>query len=253
MIATIPIESVKKIVNLLAEVAQPNIDLAHKKQLLMQGLIELVDADYWGWGIGSGLTEGSIPNFSFHVKGGFDDEQFKKFLVAIDHPDMAELSQPFIDEFRDTHTHFTRHSHQFDPEQKLKNSEAGILWHEANISDTIVSWYPLSYDCVSAIGIYRMMNKPAFTELESTISHLILSEVPWLHKYGWKTKEVVKIPELPHRSKTVLNLLLEGATRKEIASHMSLSEHTVNDYVKKLFKFFNVSSQPQLMVKFRHG
>src|SRR3954465_2646515 len=50
-------------------------------------------------------------------------------------------------------------------------------------------------------------------------------------------------PRLPRRMKQTLELLVDGASEKQIARRLALSQHTVHEYVKLLHRGFNVSSR----------
>jgi hypothetical protein len=54
---------------------------------------------------------------------------------------------------------------------------------------------------------------------------------------------------LPPRLADTLQGLLAGRSEKEIASDLSLSPHTVHDYVKSLYRRFGVQSRAELMAK----
>ena len=58
---------------------------------------------------------------------------------------------------------------------------------------------------------------------------------------------------LSPRLRTTLNFLLEGLGRKQIAAHLCISENTVSGYVKEVYRFYKVQSQPELMKFFRDG
>jgi DNA-binding CsgD family transcriptional regulator len=51
----------------------------------------------------------------------------------------------------------------------------------------------------------------------------------------------------------VLALLLQGQDWASIAKGLHLSEHTVNDYIKALYKHFGVRHRGQLLAKFMAG
>ena len=54
---------------------------------------------------------------------------------------------------------------------------------------------------------------------------------------------------LPPRLRQTLSLLLAGDTERQVALKMSLSVHTVHDYVKTLYTHFGVSSRSSLLAK----
>lgn len=64
---------------------------------------------------------------------------------------------------------------------------------------------------------------------------------------GWTPKAGPRTAMPRPRPRTVLNLLLQGLSRKEIASSLGVTEGTVNDYVKIVHKRFRMQSQFQLM------
>lgn len=68
------------------------------------------------------------------------------------------------------------------------------------------------------------------------------------HKFASRS-----IPRLPPRQRTVLALLLRGLSRKQIATELELSNHTVNDHVKDIYHAFEVHSYPELIRKFMEG
>ena len=54
---------------------------------------------------------------------------------------------------------------------------------------------------------------------------------------------------LSPRMRETLDVLLTGASDKEIAAQLRLSSHTVRQYVKAIFKAFNVNSRAQLIAR----
>lgn len=52
---------------------------------------------------------------------------------------------------------------------------------------------------------------------------------------------------LTGRRRVVFEKLSHGVGRKQIAAELGLSEHTVNDYVKAVYRHFGVNSQAALM------
>jgi DNA-binding CsgD family transcriptional regulator len=58
------------------------------------------------------------------------------------------------------------------------------------------------------------------------------------------------VSKLSHRLRSVLDMLLLGLSEKEITLRLSLSRGTVHDYIKKIYRHFNVTSRPELMSYF---
>jgi len=59
-----------------------------------------------------------------------------------------------------------------------------------------------------------------------------------------------EIAELPPRLADTLRALLEGLSEKQIAGRLEISQHTVHDYVKALYKRFSVQSRGELLALF---
>lgn len=220
---------------------------------VMNRLCELIDADFWTWGIAADLRPGCLPAWILQLHGGFTDEQFAKFMQAQEHPDLARLTEPFGRLVQQSGRHVTRLRQQTDPEDFFSRSGAFELWAEADVAPGIMSCRRVDATTLASVTIHRRMSRPLFAERESRLAHIVLSEIPWLYPRGLPASDVGRVPRLSPRKRTVLLLLVIGQTRREIAAHLGLSEHTVNDYVKDVFSTFGVRSQAQLVSKFVAG
>ena len=81
----------------------------------------------------------------------------------------------------------------------------------------------------------------------------VSSEADWLHHYGTNVTAKDKILKLSPRQRQVISFLLAGNSLKEVAQKLELSEHTVGDYVKQIYKHFSVSSRAELLAIFISG
>jgi DNA-binding CsgD family transcriptional regulator len=142
---------------------------------------------------------------------------------------------------------------EIDPSADFAASGAYPLWLEADIAPLILSARPVTEKCMSAIGIYRRPDQPLFNERESRIAHILLSEVSWLHATGWPEDFGARVPTLSPRCRLVLNLLLEGHSRKMVADKLEISIHTVSGYVKEIYRTFGVQSHAELLRRFSGG
>ncbi len=53
--------------------------------------------------------------------------------------------------------------------------------------------------------------------------------------------------QLPSRVRQTLECLLEGDSEKQVAKRLGLSQHTVHQYVKDLYRRLGVSSRAELL------
>ena len=83
--------------------------------------------------------------------------------------------------------------------------------------------------------------------------HVENSQVDWLRNSGPNVPVKEKIWKLSPRQREVLSFLLAGDTVKEVAEKLKISEHTVGDYVKRIYKTFTVSSRAELLALFIPG
>lgn len=252
---TLPLgdEDVRAIVRLLADAAAEPGSVDRKREVLMDGLCRLVDAQAWLWAAAPSLVPGQQPVYLFHQLGGFQPDQIPDYLAAVEHPDTGEMATSFLMELEKTGRHLTRRRQEFVADERFFSSPTHPLWTKAGIGPLMLSYRPLDRGAYSAIGIYRKVEAAAFTPRESKIAHIVLSEVDWLHVDGLPIEESRSLPTLSPRCRMVFTHLLHGRSRKEIAELLGLSVHTINDYVKTVFSHFGVRSTPALLARFRHG
>jgi len=243
----------RKMIRLLAETACVGGGHAEKKRFLMHGLMELVDADAWVWTLGCQIKAGERQTCVGFLHEGFEENQFANFLVALEDAEMGKIAGRFYQTLADNAAHTTMRRQEIDPDGLAYEGRIGELWKAADLDANIMSAVPLDERSISGIAVYRKFGRPLFTESERQLVHIIMSEVPWLHASGWPEDRGVEVPKLSPRERMVLNLLLDGKSRKEIAEALEISEHTVGDYMKAVYRFFGVNSQAELMCRFMGG
>jgi len=239
-------------VRLLGDVIALPGGFAEKRRYLMDGLCALIDATSWAWCMAE-FDPDKPPSFIGFEHGGWGEERFARYIEAMNHPAMEEVTRPSSIELKERGTQLTRTLRQMDPPGLLENSEAGPLWAKADIGTLLISQRPMDGGGTSGVAVYRRLGEPDFDARESRIAHIILSEVPWLHFQSFPDRPAREIARLYPRHRTVMNLLCEGWGRKRIADHLNLSVHTVHGYAKAIFKHFGVHSQAELIARFTKG
>lgn len=243
----------RAMVRMVAEVAALRGDHATSKRYLMNGLKEMIGADSWVWALGY-LDPSRPPVYAAYLHEGFDDDRFARYLQAVEHPGMKVLMEPFTRELMERKSQLTRTRQQIEPEgDDASAATAYDFWLAADIAPIILSARPLNHECVSIIALYRRADQPMFNERERKLAHILLTEAYWLHAEGWPEDFGAKTPMLSRSRRLVLNLLLEGHSRKMIAEHLNLSIYTVSDYIKDIYSNFSVQSHAELMRRFTRG
>lgn len=250
MSPTIQEEDCRRVIRLLSETASLERGHAETKRFLMRGIVELIDADAWVWTLGCAIEVGGRQTYVNFLHEGLIEKEFSALLVVVEDSEMGKIVSRFFKRLEDSGSHTTMCRQDIDPEGLAYQGRIGQLWDAVGMEANIMSVVPLDARSMSAVAVYRSTGRPLFTERERVLLHTILAEIPWLHASGWPEDRGVEIPRLSPRERIVLNLLLDGRTRKEIAANLELSAHTVGDYIKAVYRFFGVGSQAELMNKF---
>jgi DNA-binding CsgD family transcriptional regulator len=101
---------------------------------------------------------------------------------------------------------------------------------------------------VRVLAFKRVWGDRPYAEEERELVDLAHSECAWLLD-GPKVANASMACEWSPREKETLDLLLTGASEKSVASSLSLSPHTVHDYVKAIYKKLGVASRAELMAR----
>jgi DNA-binding CsgD family transcriptional regulator len=247
-------DDVRTMVRLLADVAVSKGDFAEQKQALMRGLSRLVDADGWLWSVTALEAETRKPICTGLMHSGLTEDQLAGWLEASQSNCPPPEDAPCFELTR-TGQHFTRTRQQLVSDADWYAHPA-VIRHRLRrgIDHFLYSVYPLKEaEMWSAIGFFRHVGREAFSERESRVAHILLSEVEWLHYAEVPGERERKVPELSPRERVVLIMLVEAHDKEKIADLLHLSPHTVKDYMKVIYKHFGVSSQLQLIHRFRFG
>jgi len=245
---------VRAIVRLLGQTCATKGTINQKKHFLMEGLCRMLDIQAWAWVHAVEMTPGKLPVYVAYIHGGFTEENLAAYIKIQSHPDMARMSIPISLELIGRVTPISRTLQQMLSVDEFTQASVGEEWRACGIYPRMLSFHPLADGSFSALAIYRSCEKPLFTEREAKIAHIVLSEVPWLHeRQGAAAELAMEVPQMARLQRLTLELLLQGLTRKKIADTMNISINTVAGYVKDIYAFFGVSSQPALIRRFFMG
>jgi len=97
------------------------------------------------------------------------------------------------------------------------------------------------------VTIWRTRDRGPFTPGDRQFLSLALNSISWLHPTAAELLPPRTYEELTRRQRAVLLLLLDGMSRKSVALHLGLTEHTVGDHIKSIYQKFNVHSLNELV------
>jgi len=239
-------EDIRAILRLAGEAASMPCQHTARKSRLMAGLCELVGANAWASALGRQARSDGQPVFTAFEQGGFDQEQFTRYLTALEHPDTKKLNASMVRELAEQETRtYPRDQARFS------SKEAAELWRKANLGPAILSLRQLGDGTVSGIALYRRFNSSPFGRRETRLVHMFLSEFSILHEECWPEEVGADVPKLPPRERMIFSLLLQGYGRKPISEHLGISANTVSGYVKNIYRHFGVQSHAGLVRQFR--
>jgi DNA-binding CsgD family transcriptional regulator len=113
----------------------------------------------------------------------------------------------------------------------------------ARIDDGLYVGQATSATTGDGTGIHRAWGDRPFSADDCELARLFQLEV--LGRFTPPSGDVAGV-HLSRRERQVLASLLAGARRKEIAADLGISVHTLNDYVKSLYRRLGVSGLPEL-------
>lgn len=224
-----------------------------QRDFLMQKAAEMIHADFWVWAVSPFLEPGKQPVYVIHQTSGFGEGQMAHFLNAVEHPDTGAMTEPIIKAMLEAGSQVTRARQQIVSDEQFTQSPAYPMWQAANVGTLLLSMRPLHGYGTSAIAFYRRFGAEPFTQRETRIAHILLTEVPWLHEAGLPHVVAASAPRLPPRGRMILNHLIQGHSRQEIAAALGLSEQTVKGYINQVYRHFSVGSQTELLKRFILG
>ena len=244
---------VRSLVRILSDVASFHDNLENARIHLVKELAKLIDADFWSWSLLGEINLEKSPTSTLFLHGGFNETQLAQYLVIQEHPDLRWMTAPFIGALEQTDQQVTRLHEQMTSTEKVREADIFPQLLEADLGPVLLSGCQTHEGQLSIISLFRSFEKPQFSARDARITHILLSEVPWLHETAWPHYPRADVTHLTARQRTVLGLLLQGHKRKQIANSLELSVHTVNEYVKLIYETFDVHSHAELMRRFHHG
>ena len=220
------------------------------RKFLLNGLCEMIDADAWAWTLSRLNPETHQIYYLTNQTSDMSTSQWSALAAAAELPAMREASKVFSDALGGAKLPVTMSREEIDPNGVSRRGEMKEVWDRTGFDGMIMSGHPLDDESNSHVIIYRNMERGSFTERQTQMAHIVLSEVSWLHAQGWPEDRGASIPKLTPRQRSVLIMLTAGHTRKDMASALDISENTISGYVKDVYRHFDVHSQTELVRKF---
>mgnify|MGYP000157662675 CR=1 FL=1 len=249
-------QDVRAMVRLLGDIAGLDAEQSVKRRELMRGMRTLIDADAWVWTVSQlSPDDGRMTSISL-MHEGFSEMDDVRVIESETDPAVPTPDGPLWTPFFFSSHPMTRQRQQMIDDTTWYEHPHTKKYRQGFIDDYAYSFTPLGnadHRIASIVAFHRRWGRPPFTQRDARIIHIMSSEVRWLHEAAVPGDGGKKADGLSPRLRTILALILQSYSRKQMAHHLTLSIHTINDYFKALYKHFNVSSGPELMRRFMAG
>ena len=250
---TLDVSDVDAIVQMVARGCDPSAEplAANRKLRLLQDLGSAVSADRWYWGTVV-VTENpfQVAPVSLVDGGWASDEERTGFIGVLADPRLNATQQHVMT------TAVGPATRTDDGEVLCPRHDWPLFWSrmaDAGIAHILMSVSPAGSRMVSAVGMYRLMGRPRFSDRDRLVMHTVLRHVSALHRDSEHVSAQRRVFGLSPREREVLAHLIGGRSRNDIAEQLKLSPHTVGDYIKTIYRHFSVSDRAQLLAQFIAG
>jgi len=219
------------------------------RQDLLSGLAQLVGADVWVWTLQRLDAARLNPVLYMLIDGGWSsEEQRLAWLESGASPEIGPLLFALAPR---VHRHVTLCRSDLMTGAEWYASPFYLKHREpVGLDDLLVSLFPVNDRVRSTLSLHRVAGRPLFGARERTIVHAMIGAVDWLHRI--EPPALVPAPGavLSRREREVLTQLVSGCSMKQIGSRLGLSEHTVRDYTKSIYRHYQVHSRGELLARF---
>lgn len=226
-------------------------NLAERRRELILALGAAVNgqAGFWGWGRGRPFDSNVTPVAALHF--GFAPEEWPRIALASLCDEVAvNFHRPVMQLVGEAgHACLTRSTVWSDSSWY----NAGVFqdtFRSLELDHFLVYVRYFAGDSWSHLTIFRRAGQPDFTHRDRNLIEVGLTSIVWMCPSVAETIPPDAFAGLSARQRTVMLLLLDGLARKEIASRLRITLHTVNDHVKALYEHFGVTSATELGARF---
>jgi DNA-binding CsgD family transcriptional regulator len=244
----------RRLLTLVASIAEDRLDLAQRRKALLQALVDLIAADAGWWSWGRGWPDSSAVAPVAIIDHGFTDQQRALVIEwALDPDTDKNFRQPIL----------ARMAGKNATVQVRREIVPDEIWKEqpymrrqlatAGFETWLMAVRYSATDTWSNIFFVRKLGREEFGNDQKAIIDLAMTSVTWLHATPDEYLPAETFVGLTPRQRTVMLLLLDGLPRKQIAKRLAIGEETVGDHIKSIYKHFNVNSASELAALFLRG
>ncbi|WP_175517723.1 helix-turn-helix transcriptional regulator [Planctomicrobium piriforme] len=234
----------------VASISDRSTSVDERRSELLATLVKLIAADigYWSWGNGvpgrDGVVAVAMIDYGFSA-----DQKANLISYALNEEYMSDWQQRCMQHFEGG-TRATLCRRDLYSDREWKSAPFRQVSSSLGMDSWILSIRYHNAHAWSNLNFYRVHGALEFGARECALLDVTMASIPWLHPH---TQEILPkniFAGLSPRKRSVLLLLLDGQSRKQVAHSLGLREATVSDYIKTIYRHFDVHSQSELAAKF---
>ena len=244
------IQRIEKLLLGVCQIAEANSNIVVRRKLTVDLIVQLLRADFghWAWGHGDAISNGVTPVAV--ITQGYDEQQKAMlYQLALDSHMEKEFRKPIIKLMGGKLQHSSRRQCIFsDREWQASRMRENAL--RLGVDEWVHSVRYADLNTWSNLLLFRKVGEEGFKQSDVELIDLVLTAVPWLHAAAEESLPQGALCRLTGRQATVMLLVLDGYSRKMIAAKLGISQETVGDHLKAIFRHFNVHSATELAAQF---
>ncbi len=243
-------DSAKRLFHSAIQIGDRLSELADRRLAVVKSLIELTKAaaGYWSWGHGNG-DENTVMPIAV-VPAGFTEQQMGGFIKNSLKPEIyAEMVEP-INHLRGSKSQIAVARRDLYDVKTWKETFLCKGLGEIGLEEWVQCVRYSSDENWSQLFLLREVGQPPFSACDRELVDLAMSSIDWFHASAAVTLSGAKLFGLTARQRTVMLMMLDGHSRKQIASHFEIGEQTVGDHIKQIYRHFEINSLGELAAIF---
>ena len=244
---------IKKMLIGISQMNANDSDLLVRRQATLDLLMQVLDADFghWAWGVGDRSNTKMAP-LALLTAGYSDRDKGTLMQFAMAPETESTFRRPILD--------------RMGVEQQITLARSEIFcqteWFSSFMRQALLQFggdewlHTIRYETPnvwSNLFLIRRRDRPEFDSAEVALLDVAIDGIPWLHGTAQELVPTAKALELTDRQRTVMLLLMDGLSRKMIATQLGISDDTVGDHIKNIYLRFGINSATELAAVFLRG
>ena len=244
-------ERISKLLLLATRIGSTGISIAQMREDILSQIANWVDAQFgfWAWGRGMPLDSSIAPVAAIPV--GLTAQKWAGMQETALSEDTVRLMNAPVRELLRSSPHVTASRSTFWSDQQWSSDPfVERVLHPMGIDNWLVSVHYFASDTWTSLTFFRALGKSDFSVDDLRLAELAIGSIAWMQPQVSESIPPATFVDLSPRLRSVMMLLLDGQSRKQIAAGMGLTLHIVNDHCKEIYTRFQVNSATELAALF---